>query len=156
MKWGSGVSLHVAARVRYVSGRPTEARIRSQSSKSNRIVVENFSKLGLALFVFLIPEVSVRAESTPCQSVTYEHSEYTVCEVAYDDSPSGCSGKSRTGTLTNIFPHYRVRLVTTRGTSFLRQMVACTTQTIPRSACTSRRVGSWCVPTRAPAPVTST
>jgi uncharacterized protein YigE (DUF2233 family) len=43
--------------------------------------VENFSKLGLALFVFLIREVSVRAESTPCQPVTYEHSEYTVCEV---------------------------------------------------------------------------
>jgi uncharacterized protein YigE (DUF2233 family) len=43
--------------------------------------VENFSKLGLALFVFLIPEVSVRAESAPCQPVTYEHSEYTVCEV---------------------------------------------------------------------------
>ena len=41
----------------------------------------NFSKLGLALFVFLIPEVSVRAESTPCQPVMYEHSEYTVCEV---------------------------------------------------------------------------
>jgi uncharacterized protein YigE (DUF2233 family) len=43
--------------------------------------VENFSKLGLALFVFLIPEVSVRAESAPCQPVTYERSEYTVCEV---------------------------------------------------------------------------
>jgi uncharacterized protein YigE (DUF2233 family) len=43
-------------------------------------VVENFLKLGLALFVFLIP-VSIRAESTPCQPVTYEHSEYTVCEV---------------------------------------------------------------------------
>ena len=35
-------------------------------------MVENFSKLGLALFVFLIPEVSVRAESAPCQPVTYE------------------------------------------------------------------------------------
>jgi uncharacterized protein YigE (DUF2233 family) len=44
-------------------------------------VVENFSKLGLLLFVFLIPEVSVRSESAPCQPVTYEHSEYTVCEV---------------------------------------------------------------------------
>jgi len=43
--------------------------------------VENFSKLGLALFVFLSPELSVRAKSTPCQPVTYEHSEYTVCEV---------------------------------------------------------------------------
>jgi hypothetical protein len=74
----------------------------------------------------------------------------------YDDSPSGCSGKNRTGILTNIFPHCRVRWVTTRGTSFLRQMVACTTQTIPRSACTSRRVGSWCGSTRAPAPVIST
>ena len=37
-----------------------------QSSKSNRIVVENLSKFGLALFVFLISEVSVRAESAPC------------------------------------------------------------------------------------------
>ena len=38
-------------------------------------------KTGLAVFVFLIPGVSVRAESAPCQTVTYEHSEYTVCEV---------------------------------------------------------------------------
>jgi len=44
-------------------------------------MVENSSKLRLALFVFLIPAVSVRAESVPCQRVTYEHSEYTVCEV---------------------------------------------------------------------------
>jgi uncharacterized protein YigE (DUF2233 family) len=44
-------------------------------------VVENFSKLGLALLVFLVPGVSVRAESAPCQPVTYENSEYTVCEV---------------------------------------------------------------------------
>ena len=43
--------------------------------------MENSSKLRLALFVFLIPAVSVRAESVPCQRVTYEHSEYTVCEV---------------------------------------------------------------------------
>jgi uncharacterized protein YigE (DUF2233 family) len=43
--------------------------------------VENFSKLGLAFLVFLVPEVSLRAESAPCQPVTYEHSEYTVCEV---------------------------------------------------------------------------
>jgi uncharacterized protein YigE (DUF2233 family) len=44
-------------------------------------VAENFSKLGLAFLVFLVPEVSIRAESAPCQPVTYEHSEYTVCEV---------------------------------------------------------------------------
>lgn len=37
--------------------------------------------LGLAFFIFLIPAVSLRAESAPCQRVTYEHSEYTVCEV---------------------------------------------------------------------------
>ena len=43
--------------------------------------MENLSKLALALLVLLIPEVSVRAGSTPCQPVTYEHSEYTVCEV---------------------------------------------------------------------------
>jgi uncharacterized protein YigE (DUF2233 family) len=43
--------------------------------------VENFSNLGLALFAFLIPAVSVSAETAPCQRVTYEHSEYTVCEV---------------------------------------------------------------------------
>ena len=49
--------------------------------KVSSIVVENFSKLGLSLFVFLLPEISIRAESAPCQPVTYEHSEYTVCEV---------------------------------------------------------------------------
>jgi len=50
--------------------------------KASRIVAEHFfSKLGLALLVFLIPEVPIRAESAPCQPVTYEHSEYTVCEV---------------------------------------------------------------------------
>ena len=43
--------------------------------------MKSFSKLGLALFVFLSPEVSARAKSPPCQPVTYEHSEYTVCEV---------------------------------------------------------------------------
>jgi uncharacterized protein YigE (DUF2233 family) len=49
--------------------------------KASRIVAESFSKLGLALLVILVPEVSIRAESAPCQPVTYEHSEYTVCEV---------------------------------------------------------------------------
>jgi uncharacterized protein YigE (DUF2233 family) len=44
-------------------------------------VVKNFSRLGLTLFAFLIPEVSVRAEPALCQFVTFEHSEYTVCEV---------------------------------------------------------------------------
>ena len=43
--------------------------------------MENFSKLGLVLVVFLISVASVRAKSAPCQPVTYEHSEYTVCEV---------------------------------------------------------------------------
>ena len=38
-------------------------------------------KLGLALFVFLALEMSIRAKSAPCQSVAYEHNEYTVCEV---------------------------------------------------------------------------
>ena len=50
-------------------------------NKASRIVAENFSTLGLALLVFLVPELSIRAESAPCQPVTYEHSEYTVCEV---------------------------------------------------------------------------
>jgi uncharacterized protein YigE (DUF2233 family) len=53
----------------------------SQSGESNRIVVKNFSRLGLTLFAFLIPEVSVRTEPAQCQFVTFEHSEYTVCEV---------------------------------------------------------------------------
>ena len=35
----------------------------------------------LALFLFLIPAVSVHAESAPCQRVTYERSDYIVCEV---------------------------------------------------------------------------
>jgi uncharacterized protein YigE (DUF2233 family) len=40
----------------------------------------------------------------------------------YDDSPSNCSGKNRTGNLTNISPRCRGRLVTVRGASFSRQM----------------------------------
>jgi len=44
-------------------------------------VAGNFSKFGLALLIFLVPEVSIRAESAPCHPVTYEHSGYTVCEV---------------------------------------------------------------------------
>ncbi|HEY6382080.1 MAG TPA: phosphodiester glycosidase family protein [Pseudolabrys sp.] len=44
-------------------------------------MVKNTSKLVLALFLLLIRAVSVRAESAPCQRVTYEQSEYTVCEV---------------------------------------------------------------------------
>jgi uncharacterized protein YigE (DUF2233 family) len=50
-------------------------------SKSRRVVVQNFSILGLAVLVFLVPEVLSRAESAPCHPVTYEQSEYTVCEV---------------------------------------------------------------------------
>ena len=53
----------------------------SQSSRASRTMLEFSSKLGLAFFIFLIPAVSVRAESAPCQTVTYERSEYTVCEV---------------------------------------------------------------------------
>jgi uncharacterized protein YigE (DUF2233 family) len=51
------------------------------AKKVSRIVLENFSKLGLVPLIFLLAEVSVRAESAPCQPVTYEHSEYRVCEV---------------------------------------------------------------------------
>ena len=49
--------------------------------QASRVVAENFSKFGLALLIFLVPEVSIRAESAPCQPVTYEQSGYTVCEV---------------------------------------------------------------------------
>ena len=42
----------------------------SPSSNSSRIAVQNFPKLGLALFVFLVRGVSVRGESAPCQPVT--------------------------------------------------------------------------------------
>lgn len=31
--------------------------------------------------MFLVPEVSIGAETAPCQPVTYERSEYTICEV---------------------------------------------------------------------------
>jgi uncharacterized protein YigE (DUF2233 family) len=40
-----------------------------------------FSKLALAVLVVLVPEVVIGAQSAPCQPVTYEHGEYTVCEV---------------------------------------------------------------------------
>jgi uncharacterized protein YigE (DUF2233 family) len=49
--------------------------------QASRVVAENFSKFGLALLIFFVLGVSLRAESVPCQSVTYEHSGYTVCEV---------------------------------------------------------------------------
>jgi uncharacterized protein YigE (DUF2233 family) len=50
--------------------------------QASRLVAENFSIFGLALLIFLFLEVSIRAESaSPCQPVTYEHSEYTICEV---------------------------------------------------------------------------
>jgi len=44
-------------------------------------MVDISPRLGLAFFLFLILAVSVRAESAPCQTVTYERSKYTVCEV---------------------------------------------------------------------------
>jgi len=47
----------------------------------SRLVAGNFSRFGLALLILLVPEVSIRAKSAPCQPVTYEHNEYTVCEV---------------------------------------------------------------------------
>ena len=40
-----------------------------------------FSKLALAVSVVLVPEVVIGAQSAPCQPVTYEHGEYTVCAV---------------------------------------------------------------------------
>ncbi len=49
---------------------------------ASRIVSERlFPKLGLAFLAFLVPEVPISAESAPCQAVTYQHMEYTVCEV---------------------------------------------------------------------------
>jgi uncharacterized protein YigE (DUF2233 family) len=80
----AGRAVVIVASVLYGCVRWTSSQLPStkgQSSNSSRIVVESFSKIGLALFVFLVPEVSVRAESTPCQPVAFEHSEYTVCEV---------------------------------------------------------------------------
>jgi uncharacterized protein YigE (DUF2233 family) len=50
--------------------------------KASRIMLEHFlSKLALALLVFVVPEVPIRAESAPCRPVTYERSEYIICEV---------------------------------------------------------------------------
>ena len=43
--------------------------------------MDSSTKLGLALFVFLIPAARVSAETVPCQPVKFEQSEYTVCEV---------------------------------------------------------------------------
>jgi uncharacterized protein YigE (DUF2233 family) len=43
--------------------------------------MENSTKSALVLLILLVPSVSVRAESAPCQNITYERSEYTVCEV---------------------------------------------------------------------------
>ena len=43
--------------------------------------MENSSKLVLVLFLFLVPAISVRAELAPCQRVTYDRGEYTLCEV---------------------------------------------------------------------------
>ncbi len=40
--------------------------------QASRVLAENFSKFALALLIFLVTEVSISAESAPCQSVTYE------------------------------------------------------------------------------------
>ncbi len=37
--------------------------------EASRIVAENFSRLGVALLVFLVLGVSILAESSPCQPV---------------------------------------------------------------------------------------
>ena len=44
-------------------------------------MTRDFPRFGLAFFLLLVPDVSIRAGSAPCQPVTYEHNEYTVCEV---------------------------------------------------------------------------
>jgi uncharacterized protein YigE (DUF2233 family) len=49
--------------------------------KATRAVAGNVSKFGLALLVLLVPGISIRAEPAPCESVTYEQSGYTVCQV---------------------------------------------------------------------------
>src|SRR3954451_9886943 len=46
----------------------------------NRLV-DTTAKSALGLFILLVASLSVRAESAPCQKVTYGRSEYTVCEV---------------------------------------------------------------------------
>jgi uncharacterized protein YigE (DUF2233 family) len=43
--------------------------------------VQEFSKLGLAVLVFLVWEHSIDAESAPCHPATFEQGQYTVCEV---------------------------------------------------------------------------
>ena len=118
--------------------------------------MENSSKLGLAVFILLTPAVSLRAEFAPCQRVTYEHSEYTVCEVDLRRQSIRLFWKNPDGHPYGYPSSLPRALATTRGASFSRQMVACTTRTTPQSACTSRKVGSWYVPTRAQAPVTFT
>jgi uncharacterized protein YigE (DUF2233 family) len=57
------------------------AKLNEQKALLSRILVENSLKLVLSVFIFLIAAVSVRAEPARCQSVTYWHSGYTVCEV---------------------------------------------------------------------------
>jgi hypothetical protein len=183
-KWGSGVSFHGSLsrsgsaaghkrtwrRVNQMSallpkgtfasvgGRPTEWPDTDGASRANRnrIVVENFSKLGLALFVFLIPEVSIRAESAPCQPVTYEHSEYTVCEVdlrrqsvrLFWKKPDGYPYEYLSSLPRSLGDHSRHLLFATNGGMYQ-----------PDNSPVGlyvERVGSWRVPTRTPVPVTST
>jgi uncharacterized protein YigE (DUF2233 family) len=57
------------------------AKLNERKALLSRILVENSLKLVLSVFIFLIAAVSVRAEPARCQSVTYGHSGYTVCEV---------------------------------------------------------------------------
>src|SRR5690348_12723943 len=115
--------------------------------------------------MFLIPEVSIRAESAPSQSVTFEQSGYTVCEVdlrrqsvkLFWTKPDGHAYE---------FPCCHGCLVSTRELSawymppFVAKRRRMRDPELPHETkrrvlcdrrgpvCTSRKVVSWCVPTR--------
>src|SRR5262249_43486585 len=132
--------------------------IRSRASlkclETSGRIVRNLSKLGLAHFALLIPAFSFSAETAPCQRVKYEQGGYTVCEVDLRRQSVRLFWKKPDGHLMDILPRYH-ELWATQDASFSRQTVACTTRTALQLACTSRRVGSSCKPTRTPVPATS-
>src|SRR5262249_35841468 len=102
---------------------------------------------------FLVPEVSIRAESAPCQPVTYEQSEYTVCEVdlrrqsvkLFWKKPDGHPYEYLSSLPRALGNHSWHLLFATNGGMYH-----------PDNSPVGLYVGSWCVPTRARAQVIST
>src|SRR5262245_39360545 len=82
-----------------------------------------------------MPAVSIRAQSAPCQRVTYEHSEYTVCEVDLRRQSVRLFWKKPDGHAYGYPSSLPRTLGNHSGRALSRQMVAFSSLTLTKAFC---------------------